>query len=109
MQAGSIDFDKYITSYPDFPKLGIFFCESGLSSGTGDNFVSAPPEMNSDLVDMRAYALSKICQQKAFEFYCFKFMSDNANFDVANDWVQQLALGARLFSNEVFQNYSSFR
>ena len=33
----------------------------GLSCGTGDNFVSTPPEMSSDLVDMEAYALAKIC------------------------------------------------
>ena len=40
----------------------------GLSCGTGDNFVSVPPEMSSDLVDMEAYALAKICQQKGVEF-----------------------------------------
>ena len=80
----------------------------GLSCGTGDNFVSKPPEMISDLVDMEAYALAKICQQKAVEFYCFKFVSDNANGDAANDWTQQLELGARLFSEEVLSNYSHF-
>ena len=80
----------------------------GLSCGTGDNFVSAPPEMNSDLVDMEAYALAKICQQKAVEFHCFKFVSDNANSDAANDWIQKLALGARLFSNEVLKKRSPF-
>ena len=80
----------------------------GLSCGTGDNFVIAPPEMNSDLVDMEAYVLAKICQQKAVEFHCFKFISDNANSDAANDWIQKLALGARLFSNKVLKKHSSF-
>jgi len=80
----------------------------GLSCGTGDNFVSTPPEMNSDLVDMEAYALAKICRQKAVEFHCFKFISDNANNDAANDWMQKLALGAKLFSNEVLKKHSSF-
>ena len=86
----------------------IDFDGDGLSCGTGDSFVSAPPEMNSDLVDMEAYALAKICRQKAVEFHCFKFISDNANGDAADDWTQKLALGAKLFSNEVLQKYSSF-
>ena len=75
----------------------------GLSCGTGDNFVSAPPEMSSDLVDMEAYALAKICKQKAVEFHCFKFISDNANGDAATDWIQQLELGARFFCEKVLQ------
>ena len=77
----------------------------GLSCGTGDNFVSVHPEMSSDLVDMEAYALAKICQQKAVEFHCFKFISDHANDDAADDWIQQLELGARLFSEEVLANH----
>ena len=78
-----------------------------MSCGTGDNFVSETPEMKSDLVDMEAYALAKICRQKAVEFHCFKFVSDNANSDAANDWSQKLAFGARLFSNEVLKKHSS--
>ena len=73
----------------------------GLCCGTGDQFVSAPPELTIDLVDMEAYALAKICQQKAIDFHCFKFISDNANGDAAHDWSQQLAIGAKLFSAEI--------
>ena len=76
------------------------------SCGTGDDFVSAPPEMSSDLVDMEAYALAKIWQQKAFEIYCFKFIPENADDDAANNWVQKLELGARLFSDENLLNFS---
>jgi len=75
----------------------------GLSCGTGDQFVSAPPELTSDLVDMEVYALAKICQQKAIDFHCFKFISDNADGDAAHDWSQQLAIGAKLFSAEILQ------
>ena len=75
----------------------------GLSCGTGDQFVSSPPELASDLVDMEAYALARICQQKAIDFYCFKFISDNADGDAAHDWGQQLANGAKLFSAEILQ------
>ena len=75
----------------------------GLSCGTGDQFVSSPPELTSDLVDMEAYALARICKQKAIDFYCFKFISDNADGDAAHDWSQQLANGAKLFSAEILQ------
>ena len=75
----------------------------GLSCGTGDQFVSAPPELTSDLVDMEAYALAKICQQKAIDFHCFKFISDNADGDAAHDWSQQMAIGAKLFCAEILQ------
>ena len=80
----------------------------GLSCGSGDNFVSAPPEMSCDLVDMEAYALAKICLQKNVEFHCFKFVSDNANGDAANDWTQQFERGARLFSMQVLTNFGHF-
>ena len=75
----------------------------GLSCGTGDQFVSASPEFTSDLVDMEAYALAKICEQKAIDFDCFKFISDNADGDAAHDWSQQLAIGVKLFSAEILQ------
>ncbi len=73
----------------------------GLSCGTGDHFVSAPPELQTDLVDMEAYALAKICQQQKIDFYCYKFISDNADEDAATDWSAQLAIGAKLFVDSI--------
>ena len=75
----------------------------GLSCSTGDQFVSAPPEIVTDLVDMEAYALAKICRQKAIDFHCFKFISDKADGSAAMDWGQQVAIGARLFSAEILK------
>ena len=103
MDARALGFSLGQTPFED--DVIIDFDGEGLSCGTGDNFVSAPPEMSSDLVDMEAYALAKICQQKAVEFHCFKFVSDNANCDAANDWTQQLELGARLFSDRVLTKF----
>ncbi len=73
MQAGSIDFDKYITSYPDFSKLGVLFGDISL-------LLASAREMNC--------AINQLA---------------------GNDWVQQLALGARLSSKEVLKKYRSFR
>ena len=69
----------------------------GLCCGTGDSFVNVKPELVSDLVDMEAFALAKICLKKSIDFYCFKFISDNANDVAAHDWTHHLALGANLF------------
>ena len=106
MNAVSMGFEKYETPFGNYA-LNVTNDPNGVSCGTGDSFVSAPPEMKSDLVDMEAYALAKICQQKAVEFYCFKFVSDNANGDTAQDWIQQLAVGARFFCDEVLKKHSS--
>ena len=75
--------------------------EKGYSCGSGDNFVTGKIPIKVDVVDMEAYALAKICQQKAIDFYCLKFISDNADGDAAHDWSQQLAIGAKLFSAEI--------
>ncbi|MDC1382601.1 5'-methylthioadenosine nucleosidase [Candidatus Puniceispirillum sp.] len=101
MDARSLGFALGQTPFED--NVIIDLGGGGLSCGTGDHFVSAPPEMISDLVDMEAYALAKICQQKALEFQCFKFISDNADDDAAIDWDQQLAIGARLFTKKILE------
>ena len=112
--AGLHQVTRFLQRYMDVRALGfalgqtpfeddgeIHAAPGGLSCGTGDQFVSTPPELTSDLVDMEAYALAKICQQKAIDFHCFKFISDNADGDAARDWSQQLAIGAKLFSAEI--------
>ena len=106
MDARALGFSLGQTPFED--DVIIDFDSGGLSCGTGDNFVIAPPEMSCDLVDMEAYALAKICQQKGVEFNCFKFISDNANGDSANDWVQHLELGASVFAEEILSNYNHF-
>ena len=93
----------------NFNSQGTIILDEALATiSTGDTFVKESTG-DCDLVDMEAYALAKICQQKAVEFHCFKFISDNANGDAANDWIQHLEFGARLFSAEVLTNYSQFR
>ena len=82
----------------------IDFDADGLSCGTGDHFVNTAPEMTSDVVDMKAYALAKICLRKAIDFHCFKFIPDNADEEASTYWNQQLAVGANLFSNKILES-----
>ena len=69
----------------------------GLTCGTGDSFVSVTPELQTDLVDMESYVIAKICKQLEIDFYCYKFISDNADEGAAADWDRQLNNGALLF------------
>ena len=69
----------------------------GLSCGTGDNFVSSTQNIDTDLFDMEAYAIAKFCLLNEIEFYCYKFVSDNANDEAAEDWKNNISEGAKDF------------
>jgi adenosylhomocysteine nucleosidase len=71
----------------------------GYSCGSGDNFVNKKIELDVDVVDMEAYALAKICKLENIKFRCFKFISDNADQNAKNDWIENCSLGAKLFDN----------
>ena len=72
----------------------------GLSCGTGDSFVTTHPEIKTDLFDMEAYALAKLCLIEKINYFCFKYISDKANENASSDWNQNVSKGG-----EAFQNY----
>lgn len=67
------------------------------SLSTGDNFVTEPPELASDAVDMEAYAIAKVCALEGVPFSCFKFITDLADEQAAEHWQANVSLGARAF------------
>ena len=75
----------------------ISFGREGFSCGSGDSFVTELPQLNTDLVDMEAYALAKICKIHKIEFKCYKYISDYANDDSSNDWIENCNKGASHF------------
>ena len=75
----------------------------GVSPGTVDHFVTTPPELVTDIVDMEAYALAKVARLFSIHFQCWKYISDNANDDAADHWAENVAKGARAFVDEVIQ------
>jgi adenosylhomocysteine nucleosidase len=75
----------------------------GVSLGTGDHFVTTPPELVTDIVDMEAYALAKVARLFSVHFQCWKYISDNANDDAADHWAENVAKGARAFVEEVIE------
>ena len=75
----------------------IDFGRGGLSCGTGDGFVTAPPELKTDLVDMEAYAIATSARDHQIDFYCFKYISDQADDAAATTWQENVQKGADLF------------
>ena len=79
----------------------ISFGNDGLSIGTGDNFVSQQPKIVTDLVDMEAYAIAKICLLKKINFLCFKYISDNADKNASNNWGKNISNGKIAFQKKM--------
>ena len=83
-----------------FEKLStITTSEKGYSCSTGDNFVTKVPKIKTDLVDMESYAYAKFCKLYNIKFYCYKYVSDNANENASIDWNKTIKNGAKEFAN----------
>jgi adenosylhomocysteine nucleosidase len=50
---------------------------------------------------MEAYAIAKVCKLKNIDFRCFKFISDNADNEAKDDWVDNVSLGVKLFIEKI--------
>ena len=92
---GLLDFKLGETPFDPISK--IILSDKGYICATGDRFVKNKLEINCDIVDMEAYALAKICKLHAIEFKCFKYISDYANDDSSNDWIENCNKGAEMF------------
>ena len=74
-----------------------------LRCGTGDNFVQTDKDTYSDVFDMEAYALAKVCHHYDVPFISFKYITDNANEHSAGDWVDNCSDGVREFKNKILE------
>ena len=82
---------------PFDPISTITMSNDGYICGTGDKFVKNQLDLECDIVDMEAYALAKICKIHNIEFKCYKYISDYANDDSSNDWIENCNKGASYF------------
>ena len=73
--------------------------------GTGDSFVTKhDPWFDTasiDLVDMEAYAIAKVCQHYHAPFICYKWVSDFADENAADNWKQNVSNGAEEFKKVI--------
>ena len=99
MDASALGFKIGVTPFEE--RSVIDFGRTGLSCSSGDNFVSSPPELKTDLVDMEAYAIAKVCVLKNVQFMCFKYVSDNADESASKNWKANASLGATAFKDMI--------
>ena len=92
---GLLDFKLGETPFDPISK--IILSDKGYICATGDRFVKNKLEINCDIVDMEAYALAKVCKLNGIEFKCFKYISDYANDESSNDWIENCHKGASEF------------
>tara|TARA_B100001250_G_C19679048_1_gene735009 strand:- start:293 stop:850 length:558 start_codon:yes stop_codon:yes gene_type:complete len=72
-----------------------------LSCGTGDSFVTSEKGINTDIVDMEAYAIAKVCFIHKINFISFKYITDDGSPD---DWRLNCRSGIKLFK-KILKNY----
>ena len=96
MDVRSLDFKLGETPFDKIKE--IITSKDGYSCGTGDSFVNKKIDMETDVVDMEAYAIAKVCKLENIEFKCFKYISDNADQNASKDWNTNLILGAKAFA-----------
>ena len=99
MDASPLGFEVGQTPFEE--DIEITFGREGVTCGTGDKFVTSTPILKTDIVDMEAFAIAKVCKLKNIDFRCFKFISDNADNEAKDDWVDNVSLGAKLFIEKI--------
>ena len=99
MDASPLGFEVGQTPFEE--DIEITFGREGVTCGTGDGFVTSTPKLKTDIVDMEAFAIAKVCKLKNIDFRCFKYISDNANNEAKDDWVDNVSLGAELFIEKI--------
>ena len=65
--------------------------------GTADHIqqkIESKNSFNYDIMDMEAYALAYVADQKKIPFYSIKFISDNSDKDILVDWKKNLRSSA---------------
>ena len=95
MDASPLGFEIGQTPFEDEKEIS--FGRQGVSCGTGDKFVTSLPKLKTDIVDMEAFAIAKVCKLHNVDFRCFKFISDNADSEAKDDWVDNVSQGSSLF------------
>jgi len=112
MHIDALGFGYGITPFEeDIPRV-IEFSSSGnmnMVCGTGDNFVAASDKLECDVVDMEAYAIAKSCHLSSVDFVSYKYITDGADENAANQWKENCAKGAIKFYDilkSVIQDYN---
>jgi len=94
-------FEKEVPIILDYDHVEFNPIGKKLRCGTGDNFVDKNIDSYSDVFDMEAYALAKVCFVCGVDFISFKYITDNANEHSPKDWEDNSADGIVEFKENV--------
>ena len=100
MHVKELGFDFAVTPFEEDVPAVLEFSSSGdmnMTCGTGDNFVASSDELGCDVVDMEAYAIAKACHLAGVDFVSYKYITDGANENAAEQWLANCKKGAAKF------------
>ncbi len=100
---GQTPFENDVPITLDYDQVEFNPIGKKLRCGTGDNFVQTDEDTYSDVYDMEAYALAKVCHHYDINFISFKYITDNANEHSAGDWEQNCSDGIVEFKEKVLE------
>ena len=105
---GQTPFEQEVPIILDYDHVQFNPIGKKLRCGTGDDFVQDYTVRSgyayssySDVFDMEAYALAKVCFVYKVDFISFKYITDNANEHSPKDWEENLAEGIKEFKERV--------
>ena len=100
---GQTPFEQEVPIILDYDHVQFNPIGKKLRCGTGDNFVQTDEDTYSDVYDMEAYALAKVCFVYNVDFISFKYITDNVNEHSAGDWEQNCSDGILKFKKEILE------
>ena len=101
---GQTPFEKEVPMILDYDHVEFNPIGKKLRCGTGDNFVQDDIDNYSDVFDMEAYALAKVCHHYKVPFISFKYITDNVNEYSVKDWKENLADGIIKFKDKILSD-----
>ena len=98
---GQTPFENNVPIVLDYDHVEFNPIGKKMRCGSGDNFVQENKEIYSDVFDMEAYALAKVCYHYDVPFISFKYITDGADEHSPGDWKDNCTDGVRLFKEIV--------
>ena len=107
---GQTPFEQEVPIILDYDHVQFNPIGKKLRCGTGDDFVQDYTVRSgyayssySDVFDMEAYALAKVCFVYDVPFISFKYITDNANESSPKDWEENCSDGIKEFKERILK------
>ena len=98
---GQTPFENNVPIVLDYDHVEFNPIGKKMRCGSGDNFVQENKEIYSDVFDMEAYALAKVCYHYDVPFISFKYITDGADEHSPGDWKDNCSDGISEFKERI--------